>query len=365
MMTTEVWVLGATGRTGGEIATELARQGVQVVVVGRHEGRLRAVAEPICARFVVAADVDQMAAAVRREHPAVVVNTVGPFHATATPIIDACLASGSDYLDLANDMAAVPAVLARSAEAAAVGRTLVTGAGFGVTATESVVVRLCEGRPPAQRVRVDMIPSLASTDGVLGEALAATITDGLPGVPGGGRFQGRRITNGRLVSAPVGGSPTRLTTPDGDEITTGLMPLGELIAAQNASGARIVEAATSEIPTGTVMRVLIPLGLPLLSIAPLRRLLTRRLAAVKTAARPRPREHSWAHARVEWADGAVRHGWLGLGDASDFTTGIAAEVAHRLARGEARSGAFTPAALFGAALAESQGGEYQIGEPQS
>jgi hypothetical protein len=41
------------------------------------------------------------------------------------------------------------------------GRTVVTGAGFGVTATESVVVKLCQGRPAPAIVRVDMIPSLA------------------------------------------------------------------------------------------------------------------------------------------------------------------------------------------------------------
>ena len=39
-----------------------------------------------------------------------------------------------------------------------------------------------------------------------------------------------------------------------------------------------------------------------------------RLAQVQTPARDRPRQHSLAHARVEWADGTVREGWLKVGE---------------------------------------------------
>lgn len=84
-----------------------------------------------------------------------------------------------------------------------------------------------------------------------------------------------------------------------------------------------------------------------------------RLAQVQTPARDRPRQHSLAHARVEWADGTVREGWLKVGeDGMTVTVAVAAEVAARLARGEGKSGAFTPAELFGPALALSVGREF-------
>ena len=53
----------------------------------------------------MAASVGEMAAGIRREQPAVVINTVGPFTTTPAPI-RACLPD-SHYLDLANDLAAV------------------------------------------------------------------------------------------------------------------------------------------------------------------------------------------------------------------------------------------------------------------
>ncbi|SEQ01075.1 saccharopine dehydrogenase NADP-binding domain-containing protein [Microlunatus flavus] len=353
----EVWILGGTGRTGRAVASALAGSGAEPVLVGRDPDRLRAAAAEGGHRTLALPDVRAMAGAVAREHPAIVLSTVGPFTTSAPRLVDACLAAGSDYVDVANDLAAVPAVLARHAEAERAGRTLVTGAGFGVAATESVVVRLCDGSRRAVHVRTDMLPSMASDGGLVGEALAGTVLEGLPGVPGGGRFTGRRYRHGRLSAAPIGGEVRELVTPGGDRVRAGLMPLGELVAAQRASGAPSVDCASGAAPSAAA-RTALRLGSGLLHVGPLRRFATRRLAAVRLPARPAPRSHSWGHATVTWEDGTRSEGWLRLPDAQVATVAFAAEVCRRLARGEGRPGAFTPAALFGPDLATSVGGEF-------
>ncbi len=362
----DVWIVGGTGRVGRSVAADLAASGVRPVVVGRDADRLRAAVADQGHGTYVAPTPDDVTAGIRQERPAVVVNTVGPFTRTGPAVVDACLAAGSDYVDLANDMVAVPALLARQADAERAGRTLVTGAGFGVAATESVVAWLCsvDGGAPrrAARVRTDMLPSLAVQAGPLGEALAGTLVEGLPGVPGGRRFQGRRYAHGRLAPAPLGGDVHALVTPDGDRVSAALMPLGELAAAQRASGAPYVDSASSEVPTGRVLGAVLPLAAHLLSVAALRRLAARRLAAVQLGERPAPRAHSWGHALVTWEDGTTSEGWLRLGEAQAATDAITAEVTRRLVRGEGRPGAFTPAALFGYALAASVGGKYSRGD---
>jgi short subunit dehydrogenase-like uncharacterized protein len=360
-METEVWILGGTGRSGRAIATELLSRGVSPVLVGRDAARLKEAAAAVTdgGRTVVASSVEAMAAEIRRQRPAVVINTIGPFTATAMPLVQACLPA-SDYIDLANDVAAVLAVLGLNEAAAAAGRTLVTGSGFGVTASESVVVRICEGRPAPARVRVDMVPSLEMEAGVIGAALAGTILDGLPGVEGGGRYEGRRYRDGRLVRARIGGEVAHLTLPDGARVSTAGIPLGELVAAQRASGAPSVTSASSESPSSPVFRALYPLAAALLAIGPVREFAKGRLARVKLSARERPRAHSWGHARVEWADGSVQEGWLRVGDAQAYTGAVPAEVARRLLSGEGKPGAYTPAALFGPSLALACGGEYLI-----
>ncbi len=371
-MGTEVWILGGTGRSGRAIATELLSRGLSPILVGRDAARLqRAAAEHNAAtqpgtrtRTVVAASIEDMAAEIQRQQPAVVINTVGPFTTTAGPIARACL-TGSHYVDLANDLPAVAALLDLDQQAVAAGKTLVTGAGFGVTATESVVVQLSQqlgqqNKDAPVKVRVDMVPSLAMEAGVIGEALAGTILDGFPDARGRGRYEGRRYENGRLVRARIAGDPASLTLPDGTKVVTASMPLGELIAAQRASRAPNVVSASSEAPSSPAVRAVLPLATTLLAIAPVRAFARKRLAGVKLKSRERPREYSYGHARLEWPDGTIREGWLQLGDAQAFTGAVPAEITRRLLAGQGRPGAHTPAALFGSSLAEACGARYLI-----
>lgn len=236
-MSTDIWILGATGRTGVGIARELTERGIAPVLVGRSREKLDAAARTSDSRTVVAGTTSEMAAAIRSERPAVVINTVGPFQETAGELASAALVGGH-YLDLANELGAILDHRERDASARQAGHTIVTGAGFGVTATESVLTWISDGQPVAQDARVDMIPSFASSAGRVGEALAGSLLGGIPGTPGGGRFQARRIADGKLAPAPLGGNPTSLVTPDGDVATTSLMPLGELLAAQRVRGTR-------------------------------------------------------------------------------------------------------------------------------
>jgi short subunit dehydrogenase-like uncharacterized protein len=347
----EVWVLGGTGRSGRAIAAALRARDLEPVLVGRDQARLIAAADG--ARTVRAGTVDEMAAAIRRDGPAVVVNTVGPFARTAEPIARAALAVGAHYLDLANDVDAASTLLALDDEARRAGSTLVTGAGFGVTAAESVALWLCRDETPPESVRVDTVPSLALEEGPVGEALAATLLEGFEG-----GAAGRHYRDGRLVPVRLAGDLLRLRLPDGDEVTTVSVPFGDLIAAQRVSGAPNVVAGSSEVPSSPWVRAVIPVASVLLRSGRVRRFAIRRLAGVRFSERARPRAQSWAHASARWADGRVREGWLRLGDAQEFTGGVPAEIARRLVDGEGAPGATTPAAMFGTELAAACGGEF-------
>lgn len=350
-MSEEIWVLGATGRAGRAMAARLHDAGFQLVLVGRERARLESVAAGLggTPRLVVGT-LDTALSGLGQAAPAVVVNTIGPFTDTAQRVIRAC-PPGTHYVDIANELAAVSGVLDLHEQAVATNRTLVTGAGFGVLATESVVLRLCEGQPLATRVRVDVLASVEIEAGVFGSALAGTIIDGIAA-------GGRQFERGRLVRVRLAGELERLTTPDGITMSTGSAPSGELVAAWRASGAASVVAASSYAPTAPAVRALLPAISALLRLPIVRRFATGRLARVPVRAQERPREFSWAHARVEWATGATRQGWLRIGDGMDFTVAVTTDIVGRLAREEGRFGAYTPGALFGPALATDCGGEF-------
>ncbi|MFI6933964.1 saccharopine dehydrogenase NADP-binding domain-containing protein [Streptomyces sp. NPDC050287] len=352
----EVWIVGATGRVGRGVTARLLARGLAVVPVGRSRERMVAAGTeaglPGDAKVVIADSAERVADEIVRERPRVVVNTMGAFAATAPVIARACM-PGGHYVDQANDVVAVDRLLALHDEAVRAGSTLVTGAGFGVLATEAVVAKLCEGRPTPHRVRVDAVASVAVEAGVLGTALAATIVDGLTA-------GGRQYENGRLVTARLGADPQQLMFPDGESATSAGVASGELLAAHAVSGAPFVTATSALVPTAPLIRVLLPLLGRLLSVPTLRRLAVDQLGRAPVKAAPRPREHSWGHAVVEWADGTLHEGWLCAGDGMDFTADVTATVTELLARGVGRPGAWTPAAALGTDLATTAGGTFVL-----
>lgn len=349
-----VWILGATGRIGRAVTSRLVDREIVPVLVGRDGERLRKAAAGLRPdpKIVVAGTTERITAEITRGRPAVVVNTIGEYADTAASIARSCV-PGGHYLDLANDLTTVPRLLDLHREAAAAGSTLVTGAGFGVLATEAVVARLCDGHPVPSEVRVDALVSVAGEAGVMGAAFAASIVDVLT-------TGGRCYRNGRLVKTRLGANPRKLTLPDGQTVKSAGVPAGELLAAQRASGAPSVTVTSALAPTAPVLRAALPLCGALLSVPALRRLAVRGMARIPTKAAPRPRRHSWGHAVISWPDGTSREGWLRAQDGMDYTADVAAEAALRLARGEGKPGAYPPAAAFGPDLATAAGGTFVL-----
>ncbi len=155
-MTDDIWVLGATGRSGRGIARRLRGTGHPIVLAGRDPARLASIAAEVGGAGVVSGSFESLLAQLRRAAPAVVVNTIGPFARTSGPAIQAC-PPGTQYVDIGNELPGVRAVLDGHERAVADGSTVLTGAGFGVVATESVVLRALFGASLATDVGAEFV----------------------------------------------------------------------------------------------------------------------------------------------------------------------------------------------------------------
>lgn len=345
---TTIWILGATGKGGRAIASELLSADADLVLVGRDHDRLDSVATALgghC-RTQVATGAVELATLIAAEKPTVVVNTVGPFGATTEPLARACVAAGSHYVDLANELPPVQALLAMDDDARRGGVTLVTGAGFGVLATEALVVELAAGRPPASSVLVAAMPTV---DG-LGSAVLASVIDAIA-------YGGRRYRDGRLQRTRLGADHALIPVPGLPAIAALAVPTGELEAAHRASGAGDVVALSSEVPSGRTVRAVLPLLTALLAFRPIRSGLLRLIDRARLTPPAKSGDTSWAYARLEWADGTHGQAWLRAGEGYGFTAKVAAHTALRLSDGRGRAGAFTPGVLFGADLARDAGAQ--------
>jgi short subunit dehydrogenase-like uncharacterized protein len=139
----DIVLFGATGFTGGLTADYLAAHapaGTRLALAGRNPAKLAAVAErmgPRCAPgleapALLSADAGDPASLARlAADTRVVVSTVGPYLRYGEPLVAACAAAGTAYLDLTGEPEFVDTMYLRyHAQAVASGARLIHSAGF-------------------------------------------------------------------------------------------------------------------------------------------------------------------------------------------------------------------------------------------
>jgi len=147
----EPWLLyGANGYTGRLIARLAARRGLAPILAGRSAKRIEPLAAELGLDWRVAALEDPTALRRALGDLRAVVHAAGPFADTAAPMIDACLATGTHYLDITGEIEVFERIFARRAEAADAGVALVPGVGFDVVPTDCLA-SLLAGRLPEAR----------------------------------------------------------------------------------------------------------------------------------------------------------------------------------------------------------------------
>ena len=82
----------------------------------------------------------------------VVLHCAGPFVNTSKPVVEACLRTGTHYLDLTGEIPVYEDLAALDAEAKARGIMLLPGAGFDVVPTDCLAVHLKQRLPSAMRL---------------------------------------------------------------------------------------------------------------------------------------------------------------------------------------------------------------------
>jgi saccharopine dehydrogenase (NAD+, L-lysine-forming) len=320
----DVLLLGAAGNSGRLIAADLAARGLSVRLAGRRRGPLEDLARAVAAAGTTAVGVgtvDVSDAASLAEAIAgvgLVLSTVGPFARQAGPVIDACLTAGVSYVDIANEWAAVRGLLDRGDQARAHAVTLVTGAGFGPAATETLVLRL--------------VDQMGTVPGLVRVAAAAEVThrsDGVRQTIQESLSHGVAVTyrDDQVVWEALGRGATVLTFGGAQrQMLPG--PVGDLETARLASGAANV------------------------------------VAYIADPAAPSSGTGSYAWAEAVGPDGQTFTAELRAGEGVRATAAIAAETARRVLAG-ARPGAWTPGQLFGADLVtDATGAEVAVsGQP--
>lgn len=308
-------IYGATGYTGRMAAEHAKKLGLNLVLAGRNTERLASLAAELNAPYrVFSPQASQL------EGIDVVLNFAGPFVQTAEALMRACIASGTDYLDIAAEINVY-----RLAEqlGSGVDVMLLPGVGWDVVPTDCLV------RHVASRVQQPLSVTIAlQVPGAMSRGSAMSVGE----IIGAGVM--RRI-DGHLVETPDA-QPQSLDFGDGPVLCAPLS-FGDLVTAWHSSAiptiAMFVHITGEAFPEGDL--ALLPDG--------------------PTQAQ-RDGHRARAVAVVTGADGSVARSVIETVNGYSYTPLAAVEAARRVLSGERRAGFETPAKLFGAGFAQTIAG---------
>lgn len=144
-----ILLYGATGYTGKLIAREAKAQGVDIILSGRDAAKLSALSSELGYDFR-AMDLSNTDGLKKMlSDISVVLHIAGPFSATAEPMLNACLATGTHYIDITGEIAIFERHAALSKKAAAKGVMVMSGAGFDVVPTDCMAAYAKQQLPDA------------------------------------------------------------------------------------------------------------------------------------------------------------------------------------------------------------------------
>jgi len=304
-------VYGANGYTGALVARLAVARGEHPILAGRTEARVA----PLAVELGLERRVFEAGSAAPLADVAVVANCAGPFAATAAPMLEACLATGTHYVDVCGEVEVLESMFGMDGRAADAGVVAVVAAGFDVVPRDCLAVMAVAALPDATRLEIAF--------GGLTRVSPGTLRTWVDALPLGGVVRIRRVPFPRRERRVAG------------------VPMGDLITAYRSTGiASITTYAQLPVPAALVrwQRLLAPFRRPL-------RALTARVPGPGERTRARLGVEVWVEASTD--DGrAVAMAMTGP-EGYQLTADAVVRAVAAIQAGRARPGVLSPAMAFG------------------
>ncbi len=148
-MSSSFLLYGATGFVGRVIARLAVENGLRPIVAGRSADRVQALAAELGLDHHVFALDDSRALDAALESVDLVLHCAGPYIDTFRPMVEACLRTGTHYLDITGELPVYAALAELDKTAEARGVMLLPGVGFDVVPTDCLALHLKQRLPSA------------------------------------------------------------------------------------------------------------------------------------------------------------------------------------------------------------------------
>lgn len=332
-----IWMIyGAYGFTGRHIAREALKRGHRPLLAGRSEKKLGALAAELNLDYRVFSLEDPVALAGALRDMELVLHCAGPFLETAAAVRQACLESGTNYLDITGELPVFTDTFELDAEARRHNIVLLSGAGFDVVPSECLARYAARHVRSADHLEIAVTTNAHPTGGTARSALNMLSAMGMV----------RR--DHHLTQVHPREAMRSIPLPSG-EARAIPVPLGDLVSAHRSTYIPNITTYLVYSPRRQAVSPRVLLGLAnVLAIKPVR-WLAQRVAGL-FARGPSPdgmagdRSRVWA--RVSREDGECFEAWLETPEPYRLTAAVAVRAAERVLA-ERPIGALSPSQAFG------------------
>jgi short subunit dehydrogenase-like uncharacterized protein len=157
-----VLLYGANGYTGRLIAEQWPSGTHKLIVAGRSADKVKKVGQELEWPYRVFGLNEPMAIEEGLADIDLVINAAGPFSRTAKPLVEACLARKTHYVDITGEVEVFETLQSYHEQAEAQGIVILPGAGFDVVPTD-VVASALKGKMPGAKSLTLAIASFGTT----------------------------------------------------------------------------------------------------------------------------------------------------------------------------------------------------------
>ncbi len=221
----KILLYGAYGYTGRLLTGAACSAGLDLILAGRNEEKLRPLSDKFDFPYVVVSINETERLEEALSEVSIVLNAAGPFVYTAEPMMNACIKTKTHYLDITGEIGVFEQAKSQDIAAKKASIMLMPGVGFDVVPTDCVALYLKKQMPDATTLELAFAP-LGKAGASRGTAL--TMVENL-GEAGAVR------ENGRIRREPIG--KRTITLPYGDKRLLFLsIPWGDVSTAYFTTG---------------------------------------------------------------------------------------------------------------------------------
>ncbi len=341
-------VYGSYGYSGDLIVQECLKRDISVVLGGRDGGKLSEQA----ARYKLpvrrfALDSKETVTGQLTDIDAVL-HCAGPYIHTSEVMTEACIASGTHYLDITGEFEVFESIAGKGLRASDKNIVLLPGVGFDVVASDCLARHAWEQLQSAIKLRIYIYMK-----GGVSYGSASTVIEH--------SCNGGAVRRKGVICRVGPGSKKARRIFNGVKKTTILIPWGDLSTAYHSTGISEIEVYMA-VPRGTsVLMKIARLLRPLFRTGFMKSMLRKRAGKRGSGPTAEQRQNGSSHIIVEVMDLAAKRTFRYSGpDGYTLTARTAAESAKRVLAGEVSPGFNTPSVAFGSSyILEFEGTEMQ------